>query len=295
MFSLKRGRKGFTLIELLVVITIIAILAAILFPIFARVRRAAQRTSCLNNMKQIGTAINMYSQDWDECFPLAMGFGPFIDNVNAMWNGSGLYSTSLRKSPTDTRPLGDAAWLPNLVAQYINSPKLFTCPAIGEDGQSMFGSATIIWKYNFARYALSGGSIRDPGSTTALPAYPNLIPSRDPMCTYIYNAWVWSNAASQSSPAATGTKVQITGQSEAVALRPADAPILWDGVSGRVKDGKIQLAHPNSINVVYADCHAKTISISDDPAKNPSYADASTNGKGHFWFIEGWKGWVDPF
>jgi prepilin-type N-terminal cleavage/methylation domain-containing protein/prepilin-type processing-associated H-X9-DG protein len=60
------GRRGFTLIELLVVIAIIAILAAILFPVFARAREKARQTSCLSNMKQIGLASTMYAQDYDE-------------------------------------------------------------------------------------------------------------------------------------------------------------------------------------------------------------------------------------
>ena len=60
--------KGFTLIELLVVIAIIAILAAILFPVFARAREKARQTSCLNNLKQLGTALVMYAQDYDERF-----------------------------------------------------------------------------------------------------------------------------------------------------------------------------------------------------------------------------------
>jgi len=62
-------RKGFTLIELLVVIAIIAILAAILFPVFARAREKARQASCQSNLKQIGLAYNMYSQDYDEMLP----------------------------------------------------------------------------------------------------------------------------------------------------------------------------------------------------------------------------------
>lgn len=67
-------RKGFTLIELLVVIAIIAILAAILLPVFARARENARKSTCTNNSKQIGMAIMQYTQDYDETFP-AMNFG----------------------------------------------------------------------------------------------------------------------------------------------------------------------------------------------------------------------------
>jgi prepilin-type N-terminal cleavage/methylation domain-containing protein len=61
--------SGFTLIELLVVIAIIAILAAILFPVFARARENARRASCASNLKQISLGLMQYSQDYDERFP----------------------------------------------------------------------------------------------------------------------------------------------------------------------------------------------------------------------------------
>lgn len=64
------SRKGFTLIELLVVIAIIAILAAILFPVFAKAREKARQITCVNNMKQIGLAMMQYVQDYDENYPL---------------------------------------------------------------------------------------------------------------------------------------------------------------------------------------------------------------------------------
>ena len=73
MFDL-RGRAGFTLIELLVVIAIIAVLAAILFPVFAKAREKARQTSCLNNQRQIAAALLMYAQDNDETLPSAQNW-----------------------------------------------------------------------------------------------------------------------------------------------------------------------------------------------------------------------------
>src|SRR6478735_5809147 len=88
-------RKGFTLIELLVVIAIIAILAAILFPVFAKAREAARSTVCKSNLKQIATAIQMYAQDYDEVLPFGGGSGaapnrwyqltdPYIKNTGVL-------------------------------------------------------------------------------------------------------------------------------------------------------------------------------------------------------------------
>ncbi len=76
--------SGFTLIELLVVIAIIALLAAILFPVFSRARENARKTSCLNNMKQIGLATMQYTQDYDESMvKIWTTYGP--GNTNVMW------------------------------------------------------------------------------------------------------------------------------------------------------------------------------------------------------------------
>ena len=74
-------RKGFTLIELLVVIAIIAILAAILFPVFAQAREKARQTSCLSNLKQIGTAMMLYTDDNHETYPMVRGYLMWYQNL----------------------------------------------------------------------------------------------------------------------------------------------------------------------------------------------------------------------
>ncbi|HEX2948014.1 MAG TPA: prepilin-type N-terminal cleavage/methylation domain-containing protein, partial [Armatimonadota bacterium] len=72
-------RRGFTLIELLVVIAIIAILAAILFPVFAKAREKARQTQCVNNQKQIATATLMWSQENEEKLPVSKDFWTSVD------------------------------------------------------------------------------------------------------------------------------------------------------------------------------------------------------------------------
>jgi prepilin-type N-terminal cleavage/methylation domain-containing protein/prepilin-type processing-associated H-X9-DG protein len=81
----RRSVSGFTLIELLVVIAIIAILASILFPVFARARDKARQTTCLSNMKQLGLAFFMYTSDYDETFPFTSNWKtnlqPYVKNT----------------------------------------------------------------------------------------------------------------------------------------------------------------------------------------------------------------------
>jgi prepilin-type N-terminal cleavage/methylation domain-containing protein/prepilin-type processing-associated H-X9-DG protein len=98
-------RKGFTLIELLVVIAIIAILAAILFPVFAKVREKARQTTCASNEKQIGLAILQYVQDYDEKYPSGADLGTLGTNVGAGWAGevqTYAKSTGMFKCPDDS-------------------------------------------------------------------------------------------------------------------------------------------------------------------------------------------------
>jgi prepilin-type N-terminal cleavage/methylation domain-containing protein/prepilin-type processing-associated H-X9-DG protein len=100
------SRSGFTLIELLVVIAIIAILAAILFPVFAQAREKARAISCVSNLKQIGLALAMYNQDYDETMPAAFAA------VNPV-NGGGLNVITYE----------------NQINPYIKNKQVFVCPS----------------------------------------------------------------------------------------------------------------------------------------------------------------------
>src|SRR4026207_363252 len=92
---MRRLRTGFTLIELLVVIAIIAILAAILFPVFAQAREKARQSGCLSNLKQLGTAVLMYTQDYDENLPNNYA-GKKDTNLWSDLSGSGLMDPYLK-------------------------------------------------------------------------------------------------------------------------------------------------------------------------------------------------------
>ncbi len=109
--------SAFTLIELLVVIAIIAILAAILFPVFAQARAKARQAACLSNMKQIGTAVMMYTQDYDEAYPV---------NNRAY-------------SPSDNSVMV-ASWIRH-VHPYIKNVDVFRCPdtPVQGDLQTIYG------------------------------------------------------------------------------------------------------------------------------------------------------------
>jgi prepilin-type N-terminal cleavage/methylation domain-containing protein/prepilin-type processing-associated H-X9-DG protein len=115
----KRGSNAFTLIELLVVIAIIAILAAILFPVFAQAREKARSISCLSNMKQIATASMMYTQDYDENMVLYV----------ASFCGRVQNPLDANDRPGGTTGAGRRAMWQYLLHPYIKSWDVYSCPS----------------------------------------------------------------------------------------------------------------------------------------------------------------------
>ena len=129
-------RTGFTLIELLVVIAIIAILAAILFPVFARARAKAQQTSCLSNVKQITLGFMMYVSDWGQKLPAHLdchaGYGPGPLGVTVA--PGFLADPFITYIGNDTR-----AW-PWKIMPYVNNRQIFVCPALPKDDTPWWGA-----------------------------------------------------------------------------------------------------------------------------------------------------------
>ena len=108
---MERSKKAFTLIELLVVIAIIAILAAILFPVFAQAREKARQTSCTSNEKQIALGVLQYAQDYDEQYPIGMtSGGADWGNINNYWVGK--------------------------IQPYIKNFAIFACPSDPDGGRT---------------------------------------------------------------------------------------------------------------------------------------------------------------
>ena len=124
-------KRGFTLIELLVVIAIIAILAAILFPVFARAREKARQSSCSSNEKQIVLAILMYAQDYDERI------------VNAV-------SSAAPDKCSD--PNRSQWWWRLLVAPYIKNTQVFVCPSDADRGCQIYGLGPTVYNVSMAKF-----------------------------------------------------------------------------------------------------------------------------------------------
>ena len=240
-----RDYKAFTLIELLVVIAIIAILAAILFPVFARARENARRSSCQSNLKQIGLGMLQYSQDYDEKL------------VNA-WFGPNGYDNS---GPTN----GRYKWM-DAIQPYIKSTQLFTCPSnsnglttgatgsfipalqLPSDSNQNYGSYAI----NVAYFdgALSGTGDRAPGNSSPPVAMASV---EEPATT------IWAGDGNGGYSIAWGGGTNTADPSEPAITNIGSIPSIG---SGGLQDGSIVERHLETTNVLYVDGHVKSSKMS---------------------------------
>jgi len=138
-------RRGFTLIELLVVIAIIAILAAILFPVFARAREKARQTSCLSNVKQLALSVMMYLQDYDELLPCS-------------------YNPHNPPRPAGADVLTDGRYWFGVIAPYVKNLQIFICPSAPT---SWIGYG---WNYDVLGYGSSSYCMPCPIARLQRPA-----------------------------------------------------------------------------------------------------------------------------
>ena len=237
-----KNHNGFTLIELLVVIAIIAILAAILFPVFARARENARRSSCQSNLKQIGLGLIQYSQDYDEMLPNA-------------WFGNGGYGDS---DPTANGGLGRYKWM-DAIQPYIKSTQLFTCPS-NSSGLTAGATGNYVpyrqlgtpgypgpGNQNYGSYAMNsaywggggGNTLRGPGNGN-----PSMSMARvDEPSTTI---WVGDGNGSYQCDWETGNPAIFTiGSIKAI------------GQNG-LGDGSIVERHLETTNILYVDGHVKS-------------------------------------
>lgn len=259
--SARPQKRAFTLIELLVVIAIIAILAAILFPVFAQARAKARQTACLSNEKQIGNALMMYLQDYDEALPApdwgnVPGYtGP--ERSAFAWQGNGA---------TGTGP--NAPCWADVFQPYIKSTDVFLCPnddsGLGTVG-NVKGAPTLIGKP--LSYALNTffyntntgshfGTNYDGSATYAMMKNPS---------SKLYIVEVYSSRAAELfNPSRTAT------------LAPGQ--------------NTIDLSrHSGGSNYLYADGHAKWHKTPNWPTASAQWTPAVANANAY----KQWFPWID--
>lgn len=255
--SRRSTRRGFTLIELLVVIAIIAILAAILFPVFAQAREKARAISCLSNMKQISLSFAMYTQDYDELF---VGMIEGTNDPQLVAAG-----------------LPDYYFWPKLLDPYTKSWQIYKCPDASDPG-GIWGGGAAAWYGNWMRDSTVGYNylaLQDwPACGTSSTGLSEAAIS-EPAHTI---AFLDSAYQSTTDPLPTNSESgfnTVQAPAQYAAIVPAPTTCTWyNGVNGGWDWAKAPSnptpdftgwsinRHTGGENVAWVDGHAKFLQIS---------------------------------
>jgi prepilin-type N-terminal cleavage/methylation domain-containing protein/prepilin-type processing-associated H-X9-DG protein len=237
--------SGFTLIELLVVIAIIAILAAILFPVFAQAREKARQTSCLSNVKQMGMAVLMYSQDADETYPPNSTSAPSAYTFgNTYYWFFGLVQIGS----------GAAKLIPSagLVQSYVKSGPVQACPSAGDLGATAGG----------APFTIDASDAALGYDKNAMLYTSVTLPDGTPYGPFLALADWQSPADSMLMMDAQNSPTSATFNGISAPRRPNTGVLTTPLATGR---------HQNMANVLFQDGHAKSMNISQAGVTNGTY------------------------
>jgi prepilin-type N-terminal cleavage/methylation domain-containing protein/prepilin-type processing-associated H-X9-DG protein len=244
--SMRHGRRGFTLIELLVVIAIIAILAAILFPVFAQAREKARQSACMSNVKQIGMAVWQYAQDWDESNP-GVWFGPVSGSPWSQPSNENIYYK----------------WM-DAVYPYVKNEQIFNCPSDGANKKYVFRNRD---KSNgYGSYAMSQAYFKVGDAFTG-PAsdYNQFITSGNPFVMRIAMIQRPADTVWIVDGGMKGVRDPDWKSYEFWWYDPAEINRLYPtpkiGATGQRHFQNIVERHSDLVNVIYCDGHAKAVKL----------------------------------